>query len=263
MLEKLALTWEEHKKLKLYCDEIGIGFLSSPFDLESIRFLEEFNLDFWKIPSGEITNLPYLEEIAHTRKKVVLSTGMSELDEIKKAVDILERNGTREIALLHCNTQYPTPFRDVNLRAMLQMKQMIKKPVGYSDHTKGIEIPIAAVALGAEIIEKHFTLNRKMDGPDHKASLEPDELKRMVLAIRNIEEALGDGIKTVSHSEKENRSVVRKSIIASRLIRKGEILSPKNITTKRPGNGISPMKWNEVIGTKAIREFQEDELIEL
>ncbi len=263
MLEKLALTQKEFRKLKQYCIETGIGFLSTPFDLESIQFLETMDMDFWKVPSGEITNLPYLENIARTGKKVVLSTGMSELDEIKDAVGILEKNGTSDIVLLHCNTQYPTPYEDVNLKAMLQIKNVLKKPVGYSDHTNGIEIPIAAAALGAKIVEKHFTLDRNMEGPDHKASLEPEELMAMVSAIRNVEKAIGNGEKTVSESEKENIVIARKSIVASRNIKKGEILSIQNITSKRPGNGISPMKWYGVIGSKAVRDFKEDELIEV
>lgn len=263
MLEKLALTQDEYRKLKLYCEDVGIGFLSTPFDLESIGFLEELGMEFWKVPSGEITNLPYLETIARTGKRVVLSTGMSDLEEIRKAVQILEEGGASDILLLHCNTQYPTPFEDVNLNAMLRMRGVFKKKVGYSDHTEGIEIPIAAAALGAEVIEKHFTLNRNMKGPDHKASLEPGELKAMIASIRNIEKALGDGEKAVTDSERGNRIVARKSIVASRQIKKGELLSPENITVKRPGNGISPVKWYEVIGVKAIRDFGEDELIEL
>lgn len=263
MLEKLALTWEEFKKLKQYCKSVEIGFLTSPFDLESIQFLEQFDMDFWKIPSGEITNLPYLEKIAKTGRKVVLSTGMSELKEIENAVSILEKNGTTDIVLLHCNTEYPTPFEDVNLNAMLQIKNKLKKTVGYSDHTKGIEVSIAAAALGAEVIEKHFTLNCMMEGPDHRASLEPDELKTMILAIRNIEKALGSSEKKVSGSEKKNRFVARKSIVASKNIRKGEIISSDNITVKRPGIGISPMRWYDIIGTRAVRDFNEDELIEI
>ena len=263
MLEKLALTWEEFKGLEQYCRNVSIGFLSTPFDLESKQFLEQFDMDFWKIPSGEITNLPYLENIAKTGKKVVISTGMSELNEIQEAVNILEKNGTTNIVLLHCNTQYPTPFEDVNLNAMLQIKNKLKKPVGYSDHTKGTEVSIAAVALGAEIIEKHFTLNREMEGPDHRASLEPEELKVMISAIRNIEKALGNNEKKVTDSEKENKIIARKSIVASKNIHKGEVISSENVTVKRPGSGISPMKWYEIIGTRAVRDFSEDELIEI
>lgn len=263
MLEKLALTQEEYRELKRYCDDIKVGFLSSPFDLESIRFLEELNMDFWKIPSGEITNLPYLESIARTGKNILLSTGMSEMDEVQRAIRILEENGAQDVILLHCNTQYPTPYEDVNLNAMVRMKKIFEKSIGYSDHTKGIEIPIAATALGAEVIEKHFTLDRNMVGPDHRASLEPEELETMIISIRNIEKALGSGEKTASDSERENRAAVRKSIVASRCIKKGEILSSENITVKRPGNGISPFNWYEVIGTVAIRDFEEDELIEI
>lgn len=263
MLQKLTLTDENFRELKEYCDLIGIGFISTPFDLESIRFLETFNMDFWKIPSGEITNRPYLEAIAKTGRKVIMSTGMCDLEEIREAVKVLEDNGTREIELLHCNTQYPTPFEDVNLNAMKNMQDNLNKPVGYSDHSLGIEVPIAAVALGAEIIEKHFTLNKEMDGPDHRASLDPVELKKMVNSIRNIEKALGNGLKKPSPSEKANKSVARKSIVAKRSISKGERFSEENLTTKRPGNGISPMRWHEILGLTAMRDFKEDELIEL
>lgn len=263
MLQKLTLTDENFRELKEYCDLIGIGFISTPFDLESIRFLETFNMDFWKIPSGEITNRPYLEAIAKTGRKVIMSTGMCDLEEIREAVKVLEDNGTREIELLHCNTQYPTPFEDVNLNAMKNMQDNLNKPVGYSDHSLGIEVPIAAVALGAEIIEKHFTLNKEMDGPDHKASLDPVELKKMVNSIRNIEKALGNGLKKPSPSEKANKSVARKSIVAKRSISKGERFCEENLTTKRPGNGISPMRWHEILGLTAMRDFKEDELIEL
>nr|WP_288701061.1 N-acetylneuraminate synthase [uncultured Blautia sp.] len=263
MLQKLTLTDENFRELKEYCDLIGIGFISTPFDLESIRFLETFNMDFWKIPSGEITNRPYLEAIAKTGRKVIMSTGMCDLEEIREAVKVLEENGTREIELLHCNTQYPTPFEDVNLNAMKNMHNHLNKPVGYSDHSLGIEVPIAAVALGAEIIEKHFTLNKEMDGPDHRASLDPVELKKMVNSIRNIEKALGNGLKKPSPSENANKSVARKSIVAKRSISQGERFSEENLTTKRPGNGISPMRWHEILGLVAMRDFKEDELIEL
>ena len=263
MLQKLTLTEYNFKKLKEYCDSIELGFVSTPFDLESIEFLELFDMDFWKIPSGEITNLPYLEAIAKTGRKIIMSTGMSNIEEIRAAIDVLEQNGTKEIELLHCNTQYPTPFEDVNLRAMQNMKEIFGKRVGYSDHTLGIEVPIAAVAMGAEVIEKHFTLDKNMEGPDHRASLNPAELTQMVLSIRNIEKALGDVSKKVSPLELLNKNVARKSIVASRNIQKGEVFSEENLTTKRPGNGISPMKWYEIIGTKAIRDFSEDELIEI
>lgn len=263
MLEKLTLTNDDFIELKQYCDFVNIGFISTPFDLDSIDFLETFDMDFWKIPSGEITNLPFLEKIGKTEKKVIMSTGMCNMKEIYDAIQVLEKNGSKNIELLHCNTQYPTPFEDVNLRAMLSIKQEFNKVIGYSDHTLGIEVPIAAVALGAEIIEKHFTLDKSMSGPDHKASLNPKELKAMVVAIRNVEQVLGDSLKTVSESESKNRLVARKSIVASRFIKAGELLSEDNITTKRPGNGISPMKWHDIIGTVAIRDFEEDELIEL
>ncbi|WP_027396837.1 N-acetylneuraminate synthase [Anaerovibrio lipolyticus] len=263
MLKKLSLSNNEFVSLKAYCDEIGIGFISTPFDLESIDFLEKLEMDFWKVPSGEITNLPYLEKIAGTGRKVILSTGMSDIQEIKEAVKALEKGGTPEIILLHCNTQYPTPFEDVNLSAMNTIAQETGKPVGYSDHTKGIEVPIAAVAMGATVIEKHFTLDKTLEGPDHKASLEPNELTQMVSAIRHIEKAVGTSIKGTTASEVGNKSIARKSIVAACKIVKGEILSEKNITTKRPGNGISPMKWYEIIGKVAPRDFSEDELIEL
>lgn len=261
MLKKLTLTDEEFLNIKNYCDEIEIGFLSTPFDLESIDFLENLNMDFWKIPSGEITNLPYLEKVAKTKKKIVMSTGMSDINEIKDAVNLLEKNGAEDIVLLHCNTQYPTPFCDVNLKAMDEIKRKTGKKVGYSDHTNGIEIPIAAAAMGAVVIEKHFTLDRNMEGPDHKASLEPDELSKMVSSIRNIEKAMGDGMKRPSGSEIKNRDIVRKSIVASKEIKSGELFSEDNITAKRPGDGISPMHWYEVLGTEAIKDFKKDEKI--
>lgn len=263
MLRKLSLSEADFISLKEYCDEVGIGFISTPFDIESIGFLQKLEMDFWKIPSGEITNLPYLEKIAGTGRKVILSTGMSDVQEIKEAVKVLEDGGTPEIILLHCNTQYPTPFEDVNLSAMNTIAKETGKTVGYSDHTKGIEVPIAAVAMGACVIEKHFTLDKNMEGPDHKASLEPNELTQMVSAIRHIEKAIGTGIKGPTASEIGNKSIARKSIVAACKIVKGEILSEKNITTKRPGNGISPMKWHEIIGKAAPRDFSKDELIEL
>lgn len=263
MLQKLTLTNDNFIELKKYCDAIGIGFISTPFDLDSIRFLETFNMDFWKVPSGEVTNLPYLEAIAKTGRKVVMSTGMCNIEEIKAAIDVLEKNGTKEVEILHCNTQYPTPFEDVNLSAMLTIKKEVGKTVGYSDHTLGIEVPIAAVAMGARVIEKHFTLDKNMEGPDHRASLNPVELKQMVSAIRNIEKSIGSGDKVASFSESANKSVARKSIVASRDIKRGEVLSENNLTTKRPGSGISPMKWYEVLGNTAKRDFKEDELIEI
>lgn len=263
MLKKLELSYDEFITLKEYCDKVGICFLSTPFDFESISFLESINVPFWKIPSGEVTNYPYLEMLAKTRKPIVMSTGMCEMCEIEDAIRVLRDNGASSITLLHCNTEYPTPFEDVNLRAMKTIRDAFCLEVGYSDHTKGIEVPIAAVAMGATIIEKHFTLDRNMEGPDHKASLEPDELKQMVLSIRNIEKALGNGDKRVSPSEKKNIAVARKSIVAAKRIRMGEELTVDNLTVKRPGNGISPMKWKEVLGKKAARDFEEDELIEL
>lgn len=263
MLKKLELTEDQFMELKDYCKETGITFLSTPFDFESIDFLYKLGVGQWKIPSGEMTNLPYLIKIAETRLPVILSTGMATLDEVGMAVAVLKKNGTKQITLLHCTTEYPTPFDEVNLKAMLTLKNTFKLPVGYSDHTMGIEIPIAAVAMGAVTIEKHFTLDRTMTGPDHQASLVPDELKAMVEAIRHIEAALGDGKKEPSASEKKNLVIARKSIVASSKIKKGELFTPENLIVKRPGNGLSPMKWFDVLGTKAARDFEEDELIEL
>lgn len=263
MLKKLELSFNEFTALKLYCDKVGICFLSTPFDLESIEFLKSLEIPFWKIPSGEVTNYPYLCALAKTGKPIVMSTGMCSLEEIREAVRILKENGATEIKMLHCNTEYPTPFEDVNLKAMQTLRDTFGLEVGYSDHTRGIEIPIAATAMGAGIIEKHFTLDRNMEGPDHKASLEPHELAEMVRCIRNVEKALGDGEKKPSPSEKKNIAIARKSIVAKRKIQAGEILSEENLAVKRPGNGICPMKWPEVIGTKAIRNFVEDEQIEI
>lgn len=260
MLKRLSLTYNEFTELKEYCDKIKMKFLTAPFDIESVRFTDGF-VELWKIPSGEITNLPYLIEIAKTKKPVIMSTGMADLSEIDEAIGVLKEYGTKEITLLHCTTEYPAPFGEVNLSAMETLKKEFGLPVGYSDHTKGIEIPIAAAALGAVVIEKHFTLDKNMDGPDHKASLEPGELSAMVNAIRNVEISLGSSEKKPTVSERKNMSVARKSIVASRLIKKGEIFTEDNITTKRPGNGISPMKWFDVIGKKAIKDFEEDELI--
>ena len=262
MLNKLTLKREEYVELAKYCRELGIKFLSTPFDTDSIKFLKDLQ-KIWKIPSGEITNYPYLVEIAKMGEEIILSTGMCSLQEVDEALKVLKENGAGRITVLHCTTNYPTPMRDVNLKAMLTLKEYYNIPVGYSDHTKGIEVSIAAVAMGAEVIEKHFTLDRNMPGPDHRASLEPDELKAMVDAIRNIEQALGDGNKIPAESEKANIVVARKSIIAARDIKKGEVFTEDNLTTKRPGTGISPMKWNEIIGTKSIRDFEEDDLIEV
>lgn len=261
MVKKLELSFEEFRNIKKYCDKKGILFLSTPFDLDSIEFLETLHIPLWKIPSGEITNLPYLIKIAKTGKDIIMSTGMCQMQEIKEALTILKENGAGKITLLHCNTEYPTPFIDVNLNAMKTMRDKFKVEVGYSDHTVGIAVPIAAVAMGARVIEKHFTLDKNMEGPDHKASLEPDELKQMVIDIRNIEKAMGNGQKIPSMSEIKNIDIARKSIVANCDIKKGEILTDRNLYIKRPGNGISPMKWNEVIGTKAIKDFKKDELI--
>lgn len=263
MLKKLELDEKTHKELIAYCNKKEILFLSTAFDLESIALLNHLGLNIFKIPSGEITNLPYLRAIGRLNKKVILSTGMSTLEEIQDALCVLREAGTTDITVLHCNTEYPTPMEDVNLLAMQKIKEACKVPIGYSDHTLGIEVPIAAVALGATVIEKHFTLDRNMEGPDHKASLEPHELKDMVQAIRNIEMALGNGDKKVSASESKNRAVARKSIVTSRTIEEGEMFSEENLTVKRPGSGISPMKWDEVIGKTAERRYEKDELIEL
>ncbi len=263
MLKKLELSYDDFLNLKKYCDKVGICFLSTPFDLDSIDFLNSIEMPFWKIPSGEVTNYPYLVALAKTGKPVVMSTGMCDMKEIEEAIIVLRENGAKDIKLLHCNTEYPTPFEDVNLRAMKTMKEAFDLEVGYSDHTLGIEVPIAAVAMGATVIEKHFTLDSNMEGPDHKASLEPDELKAMVDSIRHIEKALGIDNKEPSKSEKKNRTVARKSIVAKTEIKQGEILTEDNVTVKRPGTGISPMRWRDIIGTKAVRDFKEDELIEL
>ena len=265
MCQKFDLDYQTHLKLINYCKQKKIRFLSSPFDIDSIDMLHELRLDVLKIPSGEITNLPYLEKIGALNKSIIMSTGMAELVEVKEALGILVNAGTnkKEVTILHCNTEYPTPYEDVNLNAMLTIRDKLGVKVGYSDHTLGIEVPIAAVVLGAEVIEKHFTLSKDMLGPDHKASLDPTELKSMVRSIRNVEKVLGNGIKCVSPSEKKNKIVARKSIVAFRPIKKGEFFCENNITTKRPGLGISPMRWNEVLGLAAKRDFFADELIDL
>ena len=265
MCRKIHLKLDDYAPLAQLCREVGIGFMSTPFDLVSIDCLAPLGMDYWKIPSGEITNLPYLRKIARKGGKVILSTGMCELEEVEAAMRVLTDNGLQrsDISLLHCNTQYPTPMRDVNLRAMDALRTLNPGAVGYSDHTQGIEVPVAAVAMGAQIIEKHFTLDKNLPGPDHKASLEPAELAAMVSAIRNIEQAIGSGQKYVSESERPNIEVARKSIVAARDIKAGELLTEENITVKRPGNGVSPMLWDSVIGTKAIRDFKADHLIEL
>ena len=265
MVKKLELDIKSHRILMDYCKQKNIMFLSTAFDLDSVDLLDELGLEIFKIPSGEITNLPYIRKIAKLNKKIILSTGMANLGEIENAVNILVENGTKreKVTVLHCNTEYPTPICDVNLKAMLTIKEAFKVPVGYSDHTLGINIPLAAVTMGAEVIEKHITLDKNMDGPDHRASLEPHELKEMVVAIREIEKALGDGIKKTMKSEEDSKLLGRKSIVAITPIKKGEILSEVNLGVKRPGNGISPMEWDRVIGSKAIRDFQIDEQIEV
>jgi N,N'-diacetyllegionaminate synthase len=265
MLKRLELSEYDHEKLIAYCQKRNIRFFSTAFDLDSIEYLHSLNLGLWKIPSGEIANYPYLKKIAQYHEPVILSTGMCETKDIEDALNLLTANGLakEQITILHCNTEYPTPMQDVNLRAMLSIRNQFGVKVGYSDHTQGIEVPIAAVALGAAVIEKHFTLDKTMEGPDHKASLEPDELKAMVTAIRNIEQALGDGQKHVSASEAKNIEIARKSIVAACAIRKGETYTEQNLTVKRPGNGISPMRWEEVIGKTANRDYQEEEMIQL
>ena len=251
MLKKLELTEDMHNQLLTYCKEKEILFLSTPFDVDSVDYLIGLGMDIMKVPSGEITNYPYLRKVAQTGKKVILSSGMSDLEEVKAAVAVLKEFGCRDVALLHCNTEYPTPYSDVNLNAMITLRNELGIDVGYSDHTPGIEIPIAAAAMGARIIEKHFTLDKTMEGPDHKASLEPQELKAMVAAIRNVEAALGSGVKEPSFSERKNMAIARKSIVAKCNIEKGQVFTEDNLTTKRPGTGISPMNWNEIIGTTA------------
>ncbi|MBN9300120.1 MAG: N-acetylneuraminate synthase [Filimonas sp.] len=265
MLKRLELSAEQHFELMNYARHRNIKFFSTAFDLDSVDFLSTLNLGLWKIPSGEITNYPYLKRIAANRQSVILSTGMCTMDDIRAAMNVLLQNGVDKelISVLHCNTQYPTPMRDVNLLAMLSIKREFGVNIGYSDHTIGIEIPIAAVALGATIIEKHFTLNRDMEGPDHKASLEPKELKEMVQAIRNVEMALGSPEKIISQSENENIVIARKSIVARTAIKKGDVFTDNNLTAKRPGTGISPMRWLDLLGKIATRDFNEDEQIEV
>lgn len=263
MLKKLELTPEMHEQLMEYCKQNGIMFLSTPFDIDSLHYLTELGVDIIKIPSGEITNYPLLREAGKTKKRIIISSGMSTVNEVKDAVKVLKDNGSSDVTVLHCNTEYPTPYDDVNLCAMHTLKAELGVSTGYSDHTQGIEVPIAAAALGAAVIEKHFTLDKNMEGPDHKASLEPDELEAMVRAIRNIESALGDGKKEPSESEKRNISIVRKSIVAKSDIEAGQTFTEDNLTTKRPGTGICPMQWNQVIGQKAKRKFNADELIEI
>lgn len=264
MIKKLELDVSAHQDLIEHCKKRDILFLSTPFDYESIELLNSLNLPLFKIPSGEITNLPYLRHIGRTGKPVILSSGMATLGEIEFALDILTKEGLQleNITVLHCNTEYPTPMEDVNLKAMQTIAVAFPGiRVGYSDHTLGIEVPIAAAAMGVAVIEKHFTLDRNLEGPDHRASLEPDELKAMVKAIRNVEKAMGNGRKKPSPSEIKNMPVARKSIVAAKAVRKGEIFTEENLAAKRPGNGISPMRWDEVIGKRAEKDFQEDELI--
>jgi len=264
MLKKLELDVATHKELIAYAQSKNIMFLSTPFDLESVKLLDDLGLEIFKVPSGEITNLPYLRAIAKLGKKVILSTGMSTMEEVREAFEVLLNNGTKKanITILHANTMYPTPMEDVNLRAMLSIQKELGVAVGYSDHTLGIEVPIAAVAMGASVIEKHFTLSRDMEGPDHKASLEPHELKAMVSSIRNIQKALGSSEKKPSASEMPNITVARKSIVAARKIAKGEVLSEENLTVKRPGGGINPMRWDEILGRVATKEYDVDAMIE-
>ena len=266
MLKKLELSHENHELLIDYCKQKNIQFFSTAFDLDSVQYLKEIGLDLVKIPSGEITNLPYLRKAAQLFQKVIISTGMCTMEDIEAAINVFLKEGISKenVTILHCNTEYPTPMNDVNLKAMLSIQQEFGTDIGYSDHTLGIEVPVAAVALGASVIEKHFTLDNTMEGPDHAASLEPLQLKEMVKAIRNIEHAIsGDGIKKPSESEMKNIEIARKSIVALTSISKGAIFTEKNLTIKRPGTGISPMKWDEVIGKVADREYKVDELIQL
>jgi len=265
MIKKLELDESTHLEIKDYCLKKKIKFLSTAFDLPSIHFLNSLNIDFFKIPSGEVTNYPYLREIGKLNKKIVLSTGMCNLEEISAAIDVLTKYGCdkEKISILHCNTEYPTPMEDVNLNALKTIKDEFKLEIGYSDHTLGIEVPIAAVALGAKIIEKHFTLDRNMDGPDHKASLEPHELKNMVASIRNIEKSLGKFEKVATNSEKKNLEIARKSIIAKTDISKGDIFTEENLAVMRPGTGISPMNWNNIIGVESKNNYKKNDLIKV
>lgn len=264
MLQRLELSEAMHHELIEHCANRQIGFFSTGFDIECVDLLVRMGQEQFKIPSGEITNLPYLRHIGRLGKKVILSTGMATLSEIEAAIEVLEQAGTprSKLTVLHCTTEYPTPMSEVNLRAMQSIHAAFGVDVGYSDHTQGIEVSIAAVAMGASVIEKHFTLDRTLPGPDHQASLEPAELSALVTAIRNIETALGDGIKRLSPSEARNKPVARKSLVASRSIKAGEVFTAENLTTKRPGNGISPMRWDDFLGRKAARDFAADELIE-
>ena len=261
MIQKLELSYESHFELMKHCKKHGIAFISTPFDLESVEFLRGLDLPYFKIPSGEITNLPYLKAVAKCKKRVLLSTGMANLGEIEAALTILRKNGTKNITLLHCNTEYPTPFEDVNLNALKTLKEAFKLEVGYSDHTEGIVASLGAVALGAVVIEKHFTLDKTMEGPDHKASLEFEELRALCKGIRELEKALGSGIKKASKSEAKNKIIARKSLVAKCIIQKGEKFSEQNLTTKRPGSGISAMRYEEYLGKRALKTYKKDELI--
>ena len=263
MAKKISLPLEDFIKLKKYCLKKKIGFLSTPFDIKSINLLNNIKLKCFKIPSGEITNLPYLREIGRLNKKIIISTGMANIKEVENAIKVLTKSGTskKKISILHCNTEYPTPYKDVNLKAMKSLEKKIGCTVGYSDHTIGIEIPIAAVALGASIIEKHITLNKNMKGPDHRASIEPKDFENMIKGIRIIEKSLGNGIKKPSPSEIKNILIARKSIVASTKIKKGEFFTEKNLTVKRPGTGLSPMMWDKILGKKSRKDYIEDQLI--
>ncbi|MDD3945072.1 MAG: N-acetylneuraminate synthase [Bacteroidales bacterium] len=265
LIKKLEIPYDGYLEIIDYCKQKGVKFFSTSTDPNSIEFLASLHLGMWKIPSGEVTNYHFLKKIAGYNQETYFSLGMCDLEMVREAVKILFKNGLDKdkLTLLHCNTEYPTPIHDVNLRVMDTLRKEFGVKVGYSDHTLGIEVPIAAVAMGADVIEKHFTLDRNMEGPDHKASLEPDELCEMVRTIRNVEQAMGDGVKRITDSESRNIIIARKSIVASRTIKKGELLTEENLTTKRPGNGISPMKWNEVVGKTAIKDFEEDEPIAL
>ena len=264
MIKRLELSDQDHKDLIQYSEKNDIQFLSTPFDFHSIEFLLELDIPFFKIPSGEITNFPYLRQIGRLGRKVIMSTGMSTIEEVRRAMEILTDHGTKKenITLLQCNTEYPTPLSDVNLKAMLVLRDELGVKVGYSDHTLGIEVAIAAVAMGAEVIEKHFTIDKNLPGPDHSSSLEPDELKEMVCSIRNIEESMGDGIKRPSSSEIKNIEVARKSIVASTTIKKGDYFTEENITVKRPGNGMSPMRWDTLIGTMSDCDYEKNDQIQ-
>lgn len=261
MIKKYELSASQFRDIQRYCEEEQITFLSTASEMTSVELLNSMNLPLWKIPSNEITDYPYLKRIGQFHKPVIMSTGISTLDEIRAALEVLEKNGAGKITLLHCTSEYPAPYEEVNLHAMQTLRKEFGCDVGYSDHTQGIEVALAAVAMGASVIEKHFTLDKNMSGPDHKASIDAKELKQLVTSIRHIETALGDGIKRVTESEAKNKDIVRKSIVAACKIRKGEILSEENITVKRPGNGISPMRWEEVLGSVANKDYEEDEMI--